>query len=194
MFLPLKNRKKLMSSYEIRRCNIDDLEAYSKHCIFHLTEKGIGDIFVHPFPANHKSDPKEFETNIRKRWMSQPFSPNWEIAWVAITNNKIVGHLNLRCGGIEAQTHRMKLGMGIENGFRSNGIGSSILGVALDWAKEQDQISWIDLSVFSKNVAARKLYKKFGFTETHIIEDALRIEGERIDDVQMNLKFQPLFN
>lgn len=177
-------------NFEIRKCHLSDIESYSKHAIYHLTEKGIGDIYVHPFPSTYKPDFNEFVFNLSKKWSAQPFTPNWEITWIALVNNKIVGHLNLRCGGIQALVHRMKLGMGLEKEFRSKGIGSELLKTAILWAKSQKEISWIDLSTFSKNTAARSMYKKFGFIETHIIEDALRVDNESIDDVQMVLKLK----
>ncbi|MGZ3772006.1 MAG: N-acetyltransferase family protein [Bdellovibrio sp.] len=177
-------------NFEIRLSTLNDVDAYSIHCIYNLAEKGIGNIFVHPYPANYCPEFSEFTSNIKNKWTGEPFSPNWEIAWVAIVDGKIVGHLNMRCGGIEALVHRMKLGMGIETKYRSTGIGTQLLKAAVDWAKSQNKISWIDLSVFENNYAARSLYKKFGFKETYLIEDALRIENESINDVQMTLKLK----
>lgn len=177
-------------NFEIRKANIEDLESYAKHSTYHLTEKGIGGIFVHPFPSNHQPDLAEFSINLKSKWTSEPFTPNWEIAWIAIADKKIVGHLNMRCGGIEVLVHRMKLGMGIANGYRSLGIGTALMNAALEWAKSQNKIAWIDLSVFENNSAARALYKKFGFIETYTIEDALRVEDQSINDVQMTLRLK----
>lgn len=177
-------------NFTIRQTAIEDIKDFTRHCIFHMREKGIGGIYVHPFSSSHIWNEEEFSANLIKKWSSEPFSPNWEIAWVAIVEGKFVGHINLRCGGIEAQKHRMRLGMGIENSFRSMGIGKSLLNKALSWAKGAEEISWIDLSVFSKNEVARKLYANMGFVATHTIEDALRVDGESIDDIQMVLKLR----
>ena len=150
----------------------------------------IGDIYVHPFSSSHQWDKEEFLGSLIKKWSSNPFTPNWEQAWVAEVDGKFVGHLNLRCGGIEALKHRMRLGMGIENPYRSIGIGKALVETATQWAKIQEQIFWIDLSVFSKNAVARKLYERFNFRETYLIEDALRVDGEIIDDIQMVLRLK----
>lgn len=176
--------------FEIKRCNVEIANPYADHAILCLTEKGIGGVFVHPFPSNYTRDSAKFAEDLKENWSSESFTPNWEIAWAAIVDGKIIGHLNLRCGGIQAQVHRMKLGMSVIDGFRSFGIGKALLETAIQWAKEQHQINWIDLSVFSKNQAARSLYKKFGFKELLIIEDALRVENEIIDDVQMTLRLK----
>ncbi len=174
--------------FQIRPCTLEDAKAYTDHCIFHMQEKGIGGIYAHPFPFDHPWDKEEFYANLIKKWSLTPFSPNWEIAWIAIVEGRFVGHLSLRCGGIEAQKHRMRLGMGIESTFRSQGIGKSLLETAVRWAKDQDQISWLDLSVFSENVVAKRMYESIGFKETHTIKDALRIERKIIDDTQMVLQ------
>lgn len=176
--------------FRIQRCTKDDVKAYAEHASYHLTERGINDVLVHPFPADHRRDIPEFINLLLSRWNKEPMSPEYETAWVAIVDGKFVGHLNLRCGGITATAHRMRLGMGIEAPYRSKGIGSGLLTAALNWAREQDSISWIDLGVFAKNHAARGLYKKHGFTETVTVIDALRVDDEIIDDVQMVLKLK----
>lgn len=174
--------------FQIHHCTINDIQSYAEHSVYHLTEKGIDDIFVHPFPSDYKRDVNEFIATLINRWSREPLSPDFETAWVAIVNQKFIGHLNLRCGGIAAAAHRMRLGMGIEKPFRSIGIGNALMTAAIRWARDQESISWIDLSVFAKNHAARKLYSSHGFKELYTITDALRVEHEVIDDVQMCLK------
>lgn len=107
-----------------------------------------------------------------------------------LVNEKIIGHINLRCGSIDPGKLQMQLGMGVETLFRSAGIGNALLKEALGWAQQQKEIAWLDLSVFSSNHAAKNLYKKHGFGEIYTVKDAFRIEGESIDDVQMELKLR----
>lgn len=175
-------------NFQIHHCTVNDIQAYAEHSVYHLTEKGIDDIFVHPFPSDYKRDVNEFIATLIGRWSLEPMAPNYETVWAAIVNQKIVGHLNLRRGGIAASAHRVRLGMGIEKPYRSMGIGQALMTEAIRWARTQDSISWIDLSVFLKNRAARSLYSAHGFKEIYTIADALRIENEIIDDVQMTLK------
>lgn len=176
------------SAFSIRVCDLSEVGQYTDHCIEHMKERGIGDIYVHPFPSSHPWDREEFLEGLTKKWSSPKKSPGWEIAWVAVVDGHFVGHLNLKCGGIEASKHRMRLGMGIIAPYRSKGIGKALVKTAIEWAKTQQDVFWIDLSVFSKNTAAQKLYRSFGFQEQWLIQDALRVEGESIDDIQMTLK------
>lgn len=93
---------------------------------------------------------------------------------------------------LETAVHRIKLGMGIKGSFRSQGLGARLLTTALEWLRSQNKIEWVDLTVFSENIAARKLYKKFGFKETVVIKDAFRVDGQSIDDIQMVLSLKKL--
>jgi RimJ/RimL family protein N-acetyltransferase len=153
-----------------------------------MKEKGIGGIYVHPFPLNHVWDEEQFLKNILQKWSHEPFAPNWEISWVAEINGVMAGHLNLRCGSIPAAIHRMRMGLGIETQYRSLGIGRALMQAAVEWAKSEEKVQWIDLSVFSRNHVAIGLYEKFGFQKIYEIEDALRVDGEIIHDIQMTLK------
>lgn len=176
--------------YTIHLCELAEAEDYARHLFFHLTEKGIGGIYVHPFPSSYRASYDERLANLLIRMSVEPFSPNWEISWVAKIEGKIVGHLNLKTGQLTSMTHRMKLGMGIETPFRSLGIGKQLLKTALTWAKQQKEIDWIDLSVFSNNSAAKALYLKNGFEVQYIVRDAFRLDGEVIDDIQMTVKLK----
>ena len=78
--------------------------------------------------------------------------------------------------------------MGLEIPLRGQGLGKRILDLAINWAKDQDSLSWIELSVFAHNTPARKLYSSVGFSEIAVLEDKLRVGGTSIDDVIMTLK------
>lgn len=175
-------------NFNIKKCELEEARTYSMHCMAHLQEKGIGGIYAHPFPSSHQWDEEDFYQKIFQRWSLPAFAPNWEIGWVAVVNEQMVGHINLKCGPIDAAKHRMRLGMGILTPYRSMGIGKALMNTAIEWTKAQPQISWIDLSVFSENVAAMRLYESVGFKAHYTIEDALRVEGTSIDDIQMSLK------
>lgn len=177
-----------MKNVIIKECKLEDAQEYTKHCIFHMKEKGFGGRYSHPFSSSHQLDEQDYLANIIKKWSLKRLSPGWEIAWAAYSEDRLVGHLNLRCGGIEAAKHRMRLGMGIEMPFRSLGIGKVLLKTALEWARNESDVAWIDLSVFANNIAAQKLYEGQGFKILYTIEDALRIEDEIYDDIQMVLK------
>jgi RimJ/RimL family protein N-acetyltransferase len=80
--------------------------------------------------------------------------------------------------------------MGLELVARSRGLGSKLLKMAIEWAREQESLHWIDITVFAHNTPARKLYAAHGFVEQYTSIDRLRVEGVSIDDVVMTLKLR----
>ncbi|WP_409513980.1 GNAT family N-acetyltransferase [Variovorax sp. MHTC-1] len=48
--------------------------------------------------------------------------------------------------------HRCLLGMGVHREWRRSGIGQRLLDVAIEWAKADQQLEWIDLQIVDCNV------------------------------------------
>jgi RimJ/RimL family protein N-acetyltransferase len=99
----------------------------------------------------------------------------------------LVGHLYLAGGGLLSELHRVNLGMGIIAPYRRQGGGGLLLTEAIDWARHQPTIDWIDLGVFSDNPGARALYEGHGFTAVGRVDDRFRVDGESLDDISMTL-------
>ena len=99
----------------------------------------------------------------------------------------VIGHIDLTGGSLYSALHRARLGIGIERRYRRLGFGRALMDAALDWARGQPTVRWVDLSVFAHNDYARKLYLAYGFREVGVTLDAYRIQGRSIDDVHMSL-------
>ena len=80
--------------------------------------------------------------------------------------------------------------MGLEMSVRNKGFGSQLLKYTIDWAKTKPELFWIDLSYFSHNLPAEKLYSSCGFKKLFTYEDRLRVGDIRINDVYMTLKLR----
>ena len=79
------------------------------------------------------------------------------------------------------------LGMGIIDGYRSQGIGTAMVVEALAWA-EAAGAAQLRLDVFPHNERALGRYRKFGFTEVERRVGARqRRSGERWDSLTMVL-------
>lgn len=83
--------------------------------------------------------------------------------------------------------HRCLLGMGVHRERRRSGIGQRLLDVAIEWAKADQQMEWIDLQVIASNRAAVRLYERAGFTETGLVRDCFRVDGRLVDYLSMAL-------
>jgi RimJ/RimL family protein N-acetyltransferase len=88
----------------------------------------------------------------------------------------ICGHADLRARPERAASHRCLLGMGVHRDARRQGLGGQLLDTALDWARTQPGLDWVDLEVLSNNVPARRLYERCGFVFAGELPDLFRIE------------------
>lgn len=74
--------------------------------------------------------------------------------------------------------------MGLLSAYRGQGLGSSLLEKTLEKAKEFG-LEKVELSVYTSNVNAIALYRKFGFTEEGLIKHYRKLDGQYFDCLSM---------
>ena len=84
--------------------------------------------------------------------------------------------------------HRCELGIGVERGWRGQGLGERLMQTAIRFTQEAESLKWLDLKHFAHNTEARALYDKLGFTEMGVLPDRFRIGEQSIDDILMTLR------
>ena len=108
--------------------------------------------------------------------------PGWRRLWLALdSRGTIAGHIDLRGRPEPAARHRAMLGMGVHRAYRRHGLGMRLVDTAVDWARQETGLAWIDLEVLSENRPAVELYVRAGFTMTARIADMLQIDGASHD-------------
>jgi ribosomal protein S18 acetylase RimI-like enzyme len=108
--------------------------------------------------------------------------PGWRRLWLALDGRgTIAGHIDLRGRPEPAARHRAMLGMGVHRAYRRHGLGTRLVDTAIDWARRETGLKWIDLEVLSENQPAVGLYVRSGFTMTARIADMLQIDGASHD-------------
>jgi ribosomal protein S18 acetylase RimI-like enzyme len=65
-----------------------------------------------------------------------------------------------------------------------------LVETAVDWARNETDLAWIDLEVMADNVPAVELYLRSGFTMVARIADMLRVDGASHDLCCMTLKLR----
>jgi RimJ/RimL family protein N-acetyltransferase len=89
--------------------------------------------------------------------------------------------------GGQAPHGRVELGMGILDGYRSQGIGTMLLATVIGWAKQRGAHK-VTLELWPHNDRALGLYEKFGFVvEGRFRRHWRRNDGSIWDSVAMGL-------
>lgn len=106
-------------------------------------------------------------------------------ALVATMGNEIVGSLGLSRLTRARRSHVGQIGMGVADTWQGKGVGTALMRAAIDLADNWLGLKRLELTVFTGNARAIRLYRKFGFEieGTHVAF-ALR-DGEYVDAFAM---------
>lgn len=179
---------------EIAAARLEDAEPYASFVAKNALESGR-DGSPH-FALARRVDENDVRHASITRWSRRLDEPAWGRAWLlwcieaepARTIRRVVGNVELRGGRVPAELHRAVLGMGILREHTNQGHGTALMRRAIQWAKRESTLAFVDLGVFENNLPARKLYAKMGFVEQGRRSDAFRIDdGVRIVDLHLTL-------
>ncbi|MDR3440995.1 GNAT family N-acetyltransferase [Telmatospirillum sp.] len=87
---------------------------------------------------------------------------------VADMAGEIVGHLGFEVNQIPRRRHVGSFGIAVKDTHQGTGVGGKLLTSAVDFADNWLNLNRLEITVYTDNEAAIKLYQKYGF----------RIEGE----------------
>jgi len=157
-------------SWPVRLATADDLDA-----LFDLVQPIVDeDKWLGAQPPLDRS--ASFE-----RWRAElddPSAPRFLVE----DGDRLVGEANARVNG-----GRVDLGMAVALDYRSRGVGAALLSALIAWARTTGAHK-VTLQVWPHNVAARRLYERFGFVEEgRLLRHYRRKSGELWDAVVMGL-------
>jgi ribosomal protein S18 acetylase RimI-like enzyme len=106
-----------------------------------------------------------------------------EGTFVALAGAELLGSVH-----VETSRHGFaEISMAVSREWRGRGVGSALLGAAIDWARDRG-VHKLSLSVWPHNAAAIALYRKYGFAEEgRRVKHIRRQSGELWDIVEMGL-------
>lgn len=174
---------------EIRLATYEDINLVIEHDKRHMKEPGFNGSLSHPFLPDHHFDWEQRKSEKLLSWTKPITEEGWSRSFILLDNGECKGHIHLK-NLFSGTLHRAQLGMGMEMEVRGLGYGKKLLQLAIDWAKIEQTLFWIDLQYFSHNTPAKKLYESAGFKELFKYEDRLRVGPHVIDDVIMTLKIK----
>lgn len=104
----------------------------------------------------------------------------------AVEGEQVVGWIDIVPLANPRMSHRGTLGMGLKMGYRGKGLGSQLMEKALSYARSIG-LEKIELRVYSTNLQAIELYKKFGFKQVGVIHKYRKFEGQYFDAILMEV-------
>lgn len=159
-----------------------EAEAFFAYLNDHLRDNGSPETgYFQPQERAASCFPAEREQAFREGLAIPVGRPGWRRAWIARATQapeQIVGHVDLRAHAEPCAAHRCLLGMGVDRHHRRGGLGADLLAQAVDWAGTQPPLAWIDLTVLSRNEAARRLYQRQGFVQTGEVAEMYMLDGQ----------------
>lgn len=112
--------------------------------------------------------------------------PERHLVLLAEQGGRVIGTVTAIAGGMHKTRHVVEIGIGVDAGWRGVGIGSALIGTALEWARQRDYLR-AELSVFASNTRAIALYERFGFAAEGRRVAKYRIGDEYVDEILMGL-------
>ncbi len=162
----------------VRRAEPRDAEAV--HAIF-AGPKAIAGTLQLPYPS--------VELWRKRLTEVSPF----DYSLVATIDGEVVGNLGLHeAGKTPRRRHVGSIGMSVRDDRQRRGVGSALMKAALELADGWLNYQRLELNVYTDNLAALSLYRKFGF----VIEGTYRAyafrDGQYVDSYAM-ARFHPAF-
>ena len=166
------------------------MNGYTRHLSQHLAQSGREGNPIYTPLEDYPTVEEIKKTTIQQSKNPLHITP-WIRLWVLHDDDyNVFGHFELRSGHLDSTLHRCTLSLGIDPPYQGKGYASQLMQMGIDWAKDQLELDWIDLRVFSHNEPALKLYKRFQFEEIGRVKDCFRVFGQSITDIHMILNIQ----
>jgi len=134
------------------------------------------------------STPDEFRftEEAERVWIERHREDPDRLLLVAEVAGVVVGMLGMECSHRQRLRHRATLHIAVAREWRGKGIGTALIGCALDWAAANPHIEKVSLGVLADNEQALALYRRFGFQkEGRRPREVRRGPGDYVDDILM---------
>ena len=140
--------------------------------------------------ANLLQLPMPSEEFWRQRLEAHAAPDSGEIHLVAEVGGRVVGNAGLHPAAQLRRRHAASLGLGVVSEAQGRGVGRALMQALCDYADCWGQVLRIELSVFSDNARAIRLYTAFGFQHegTH---RAFALRNGVYADVQSMARLHP---
>ena len=104
---------------------------------------------------------------------------------LACAGDDVVGQLGVYAGTQPRRRHVGDIGMGVRDDWQGRGVGTALLGAAIDLADRWLQLRRLELQVYADNTTGIALYARHGFIEEGRHRDFAFRDGAFVDALSM---------
>lgn len=104
---------------------------------------------------------------------------------VAEVKGEVVGNLGLHPAGRARRRHAASVGMSVRDDMQRKGVGTALLRAAIEIADHWLNYTRLELTVYTDNIAAVTLYRKFGFVVEGTLQGFAFRNGRYVDAYAM---------
>ena len=159
-----------MSQIQVRHVEPDDYCAL--HDVFAQPNVIAGTLQL-PFPSLERSRKRTSETD------------DGRYRLVAVVDDKVVGMLSLLIMTNPRRRHTGSIGMAVHDAYQGRGVGSALMEKMLELADNWLNLERIELTVFTDNERAVRLYQRFGFEIEGTLQQYAFRDGALVDAYSM---------
>ncbi|RZK01480.1 MAG: GNAT family N-acetyltransferase, partial [Flavobacterium sp.] len=172
--LELKNQK----TVTIRQAEIDDAEKLFNSIKTYVSQSDY-------IPKLEQ----EIELTIEqeKEWINNFLTNENSLLLIAEFDNEIIGNIDLTGNRRRVMEHTAVIGMGMLKEWRNAGLGTALLKLAIEWAKENPILELLWLQVYTDNELGLGLYRKMGFEENGIMKNFFKQDEKYVDNLTMTI-------
>ena len=161
---------------EFRKLVESDWEQYSALRLFSL---------VHS-PKSFENGVDDESTLSNEQWINRVTPSKNAFMVGAFDGANLIGVAGFSQAHKEKTKHKSYLwGVFVKEEYRGKHVATHILNKLVNFASENLEISQIQLTVGSENIAAISLYRKIGFNAYGTEIDAIRVNGKSYDEALM---------
>jgi RimJ/RimL family protein N-acetyltransferase len=125
-------------------------------------------------------------TEQEQRWIEKRLNNPANIILLAEVDGCMAAMAHFENGSRRRTAHRGTVRLNVHRQFRRKGVATALLDALIEWARANQVIEKLCLSVFENNEPAIELYKKAGFVEEGRYRKEIKLApGQYIDIVRM---------
>lgn len=161
-------------AYEIRKMEVQDAASIIEHKKLVTAEN----------PDTLATAIENKAITIEEEETIKSLGPN-DLGIVAVDRDTVIGMLNLRQDHRKKFEHIGQFGISLQKAYTGSGTGTRMVEQAVEFARNNEKIEKVILTVFANNPGAIKLYKRLGFEEEATLKNQVKLADGYTDLVYM---------